>query len=254
MFHTSITRHIILHFLFKNARWISILCLSMFFVVDQGSVWGQETTSPSNTLPTDSASSAPVSQPLNALREGRSSLSFQLPYLNFNFNTEEETLSVDSSTTVLGFWHNMSKRFNVGMNLGISVSQDSVIQQQAINGQKEVRQDLQSTHFIFSPAFKYYTRTQSSVALYFLGQAHFSVFSDGDPLTITDSDAMGDDVYNPEEDPEFALIFGFGTEWFPTSFFSIGGHVGLRMDLFRQGYSGFSLSTFTSNLTAQIYF
>ena len=148
----------------------------------------------------------------------------------------------------------MTDRFNLGINLGLAVSEDSVVIQEAANGQAEVRQDQLSTQFIFAPSFKYYTRTQSTVALYFLGQAQFKTFSDGDSSTVTNPDAMGDEVYNPDEDLELAFILGFGTEWFPAPFFSLGGHIGLNLELLRQNQAGLGLSTFTSNLTAQVYF
>jgi hypothetical protein len=195
---------------------------------------------------------SPASLPtLNALREGRSSLSFQLPTPSFNLSSGSQ---INQDPTILGFWHCMTARLNVGINLGASVSQNSVVVQEAMNGNSEVRQDQMSTEFILAPTFKYYTRTQSTVALYFLGQMHFQIFSDGDAITINDPKAMGENSYNPKEDLELALILGFGTEWFPTQSFSLGGHIGLDFDLLRQNQAGIALSTFTSNLTAQIYF
>ena len=216
-----------------------------------GLMWGESVLAQPQNQVGSPSSSEDSSSPLNALREGRSSLSFQLPTPSFSSNPS--SISHPNPLT-LGFWHCMTPRLNVGINLGASVSQNSVIIQPAENGNPEVRQDQTSTDFIFAPTFKYYTRTQSTVALYFIGQVLFRTFSDGDATTVDNPDAMGDDTYNPQEEPELGLVIGFGTEWFPVPSFSLGGHVGVNLDLMRQDQAGVAFSTFTSNLTAQIYF
>lgn len=225
------------------------VCISCIFVLTFGSVGAQPQGQPSS-LPTMNTepSSAPI---LNALREGRSSLSFQLPTPSFSSDSESNQ---EQNPIILGFWHCATPRLNIGLNLGLNLSQNSVVVQEAVNANPEVRQDQLSTELILAPSFKYYTRTQSTVALYFLSQVQFKTFSDGDSTTLDDPKAMGDNTYNPEEDIELSLILGFGTEWFPTPFFSLGGHIGFDLDLMRQNQNGLAFSTFTSNLTAQVYF
>ena len=147
-----------------------------------------------------------------------------------------------------------SRRVNFGLNLGVSFDSAEVVTTPSMNGEPELTEQRTRSEVIFSPAIKYYTRTQSTVALYFLTQAHFQVYSDGDGDTVTDPDAIGLQVYSPEEEPQLSLTLGFGVEWFPVEVLSIGGHVGLNLDLLRQGGDEIRLETFTSTLTAQVYF
>jgi hypothetical protein len=188
----------------------------------------------------------PVKKKITALQARTSSLMIDVPFVQVQTATQQ--------LQTLGFWHMITNRLNFGMNIGFSLDQADVVTREAIQGQTEERTQQTQTDFIFSPGFKYYTRSQSKVALFFISQLHMRSYNDGDTQTISDKKATGEQEYNPEEDLQLSATLGFGAEWFPVKSFSLGWHIGLNMYILRQGWQGFAMETYTSALKAHIYF
>ncbi len=186
----------------------------------------------------------------NALDDGAVSLAFGVP-----------TGGNPYAEGTAGVWYMVTDSINLGINLGVGVDSTTEIN----NYETDEGFSVNRTGFdlLIAPAIRYYLMNDSPVAPYILGQVNFHKYFDGEPATSADPT---DANFSSELQPELALIGGFGLEWFPIERFSIGGHVGLGVDLIRQntregGAVGGTLTknnvrvgTFTSGLSANIYF
>ena len=122
-----------------------------------------------------------------------------------------------------------------------------------MDGERSTAQ-LTSSELTLSPSVKYYTYQHGPIALFGIAQVHFRFYSDGDEATTTDKEPGVGESYNEAEDLQLRAQLGFGAEWFATTSLSIAGHFGLQLDLLNQGDNGLALETFTSGLSAQLYF
>ena len=192
------------------------------------------------------------SESVNGLRKGRSSISFLTPLLTTSglAATRPDVLPLGK----LGFWHMVGERVNLGLNIGFSLNSGEVEVETSQGLSSPKREERTSTQLDLSPVIRYYTRKNSEVALFFQGQLDFASLNDGDETTVNDKDAKGELTYNELEDLTLAMSFGFGAEWFLAHYVSLSGHLGLGIDIFRQGYQGFAIQTYTSGLTMQFYF
>lgn len=208
------------------------------------------TTSSSTT--TSSSASAGSTGEANSLNSGAYSLSFAVPGGGNPY-----------ANGAVGFWYMITDNINLGINLGLGIEAT-----ETINGYNTDAEDSTSTtafDLLLAPAMRYYLFNTDSVAPYILGQLNFHKFFDDNDDTTADLDD-DNNAYNSELQPELALIGGFGLEWFPVEQFSVGGHVGLGIDILRQHdapaqtegatvtKNGFRIGTFTSALTANLYF
>lgn len=162
----------------------------------------------------------------------------------------------DDAVGAAGIWRLITDTIGLGLYIGTRIStQEELVsdQENQATTAQEVKQKT-SSELILSPSVKYYTYQKGPIALYFIAQAHVRFFSDGDLATTTDKEPGVGETYNPDEDLQLKMQLGFGTEWFPTPSFSIGAHIGLQLDLLRQGAQEFALETFTSGLSGQFYF
>ena len=125
-----------------------------------------------------------------------------------------------------GVWMMMMENLNLGINFGL-----------AFGNKPETNFDV-----LVGPAVRYYLDVAGPVLPFVAGQMNFRFYDDG--------------VTGNDDDPELSLAGGLGAEWFVTDIFSIAGHVGLGLDLLRAGGSdaGIRAGTFTSGMTAQLYF
>lgn len=167
------------------------------------------------------AQEAPVraDQAPTALAAGKHSLSFSVPgggnpYANGAF----------------GYWMMLTPEVNFGINVGLSLDR-----------QDAGADTITSWDLLLAPTLKYYTSRRSTVAPYYFAQLNLRLHDSG--------------IDNASNDPELGLAGGLGVEWFPVPAFSIGGHAGLGIDILRQGNGEpIAIGTFTSGLSAQIYF
>lgn len=157
-----------------------------------------------------------------------------------------------------GAWYMITDNMNLGVNLGFGIESQTVVS----NYDQDNQSSTSRTGFdlLLAPALRYYLTSDSSVAPYILGQMNFHKYFDGDNDTSADP---SDENFNGDLQPELSLVGGFGVEWFPVERFSIGGHVGLGIDLVRQNRftgsntlteNGLRIGTFTSSINANLYF
>lgn len=122
-----------------------------------------------------------------------------------------------------GYWMMVGPDMNLGLNIGLALD----------TGGEETVYDL-----LLAPVLKMYMHTDGVVAPYWYGQLNFQINDNG-----------------VDSDNALSLAGGLGVEWFITQVFSVAGQVGVGVDIIRAGdVDPFSLGTFTSGLTAQIYF
>lgn len=154
----------------------------------------------------------------NALAAGKHSLSFAVPGGGNPY-----------ATGAFGYWMMLTPEINFGINVGFGLDR----QGNNVNDDVTTNWDL-----LLAPALKFYTSRRSVVAPYYFAQLN---------LRLHDT--------NGNTDPELGLAGGLGVEWFPVTNFSIGGHAGLGIDILRAGNGEpIAVGTFTSGLSAQIYF
>lgn len=131
----------------------------------------------------------------------------------------------------LGYWFMLAPQVNLGLNLGFALDR--------VGGPND--ETTTSWDLLVAPAVKFYTSRLTTVAPYYFAQVNLRLNDDGIDAT--------------DEDLELGVALGLGAEWFPVPNFSIGGHVGLGVDILRAGNGEpVALGTFTSGLSAQIYF
>ncbi len=155
-----------------------------------------------------------------ALAAGKHSLSFGVPGGGNPY-----------AAGAFGYWMMLTPEINFGINVGFGLDR------------REAGPDdtITSWDLLLAPTLKYYTSRRSSVAPYYFAQLNLRLHDTG--------------VDNVDHDPELGLAGGLGVEWFPVPAFSIGGHAGLGIDILRSGAGEpIAVGTFTSGLSAQIYF
>ncbi|MFU8807093.1 MAG: hypothetical protein ACNA8W_25015 [Bradymonadaceae bacterium] len=161
--------------------------------------------------------------PPTALAAGAHSLSFGVPGGGNPY-----------APGTLGYWIMVAPEINVGINVGFALDRRTV----TVGAEEETRT---SWDVLLAPAVKFYTSRLTTVAPYYFAQVNLRFHDDGIDAT--------------DEDLEMGLALGLGAEWFPVPNFSIGGHVGIGVDVLRPGNAEpVALGTFTSGLSAQIYF
>ncbi len=118
-----------------------------------------------------------------------------------------------------GLWL-VNANMNIGINVGLAVA---------------TKPDT-SHDVLLAPALRYYITQEGEVLPFYHAQVNLRLAKDADL--------------------ELGAAAGLGVEWFVVKPFSIAGHVGLGLDLLRQGGSdaGQRIGTITSALTAQLYF
>ena len=203
-----------------------------------------ESIAPSASLLPDQG---PMLSDQTSIKKGQWSFSFAVP---FGGGANE---GFADQVPHLGFWRMLSDDFALGVFGGLRISARELPSNENMPNYTSGEQ-LVSSELVLSPSVKFYPYQKDTVALYFIGQAHLRMYSDGDKATTTNTEPSVGETYSPREDLQFQTRFGFGSEWFPTPAFSLAGHVGLQLDLLRQGNLGLGLETFTSALSAQIYF
>ena len=219
-----------------------MLALTLMTTTAQAQGMGGTSSSSSST----STASSTQADEANALSSGTSSLAFTVPAGGNPY-----------ANGTAGYWYMLTDSINLGINLGLGIESTKTIQ----NFDTDNEESTQTTGFdlLLAPAIRYYLMNESSVAPYILGQINFHKFFDGDNDTSADPT---EENFNSELQPELALVGGFGLEWFPVERFSIGGHIGLGIDILRQNQlngttltkNGLRVGTFTSALTANLYF
>jgi len=189
----------------------------------------------------------PMLSPETGVRSGQWSIALALPWGGAAYSGFEDTVGS------AGAWRLISDEVALGIFAGLSLSTQDV-PVGADDMESTQTKQRTSSELVLSPSIKYYTYQKGPIALFCLAQTHLRFYSDGDKATTTDQDPGTGEVYNPEEDLQLQAHLGFGAEWFATTSFSLAGHFGLQLDLLRQGDQGFALETYTSGLSAQIYF
>ena len=229
-----------------------LLCSMLLTICFEGQSFAQ----PSGTEETQSSAlplpdQGPMLSDETGVKAGQWSMAFSLPFGG------EAHPSFEGGVSSLGIWKMLSDEIALGMLAGLKISTEEVsfnsagtVNQSSVTETKE----RVSSELILSPSFKFYSYQKGPIALFFIGQTHFRLYSDGDQATTTDKEPGVGETYSPAEDLQLRARLGFGSEWFPTPSFSLAGHIGLQVDLFRQGSLGMGLETFTSNLSAQLYF
>ncbi len=242
---------------FKLLGFTPLLLAPLFFalfLLSATFTYAQNTNSPEPKKGESIAPSAsllpdqgPMLSDQTSIKKGQWSFSFSVPY----GGAAQQGFA--DQVPHLGFWRMLSDDFALGIFTGLRISAQDIVEDEEAPNYTSGEQ-LVSSELVLSPSFKFYPYQKDTVALYFIGQAHVRMYSDGDKATTTDTEPSVGETYSPNEELQFRTRFGFGTEWFPTPAFSIAGHVGLQLDLLRQGDLGFGLETFTSALSAQVYF
>jgi hypothetical protein len=150
----------------------------------------------------------------NALVVGAKSLSFALPSGGNGY-----------ASGAAGLWYMVTDNINLGMNFGLGIDR-----QGAAN-------TVTTWDVLLAPAMRYYLSTSGVVAPYIHGQANIRFYDD-----------------KSDKHVNLGVAGGIGVEWFPVRNFSVGGQTGLGMDIVRPDPGKpIKLATFTSALTAQIY-
>ncbi len=121
-----------------------------------------------------------------------------------------------------GIWYGLSPELNLGINVGLGI--DTAPVDDVFN-------------LLLAPALKYYFRPNAEITPFIIGQINLGFTSAG-------NDAV-----------DFGILGGFGVEWFVTPVFSVAGYTGAGIDLLRPNDTEpFRFGTFTSGLSAQLYF
>ena len=184
------------------------------------------------------------------VRAGQWSFAFSVPFGG------DSSPGFDEGVSSIGVWKMVTDELSLGLLGGLKISTEEVdvgTDDQGGPAYTETKERV-SSELILSPSLKFYTYQKGPVALFFIAQTHLRLFSDGDQATTTDKEPSLGETYSPEEELQLRARLGFGSEWFATPSFSLAGHIGLQLDLLRQGDLGMGLETFTSALSAQIYF
>ena len=156
----------------------------------------------------------------NALGEGAHSLSFAFPGGGNPY-----------AGGAAGYWIMVTDQINLGLNLGLSLDP------QEVGGNTRIT----PWQILLAPAIRYYMSTSKRFAPYLGGQLNLRLSSDGNT--------------NTDERPELAIAGGIGVEYFLWRHMSLGGFVGLGIDLVRQRpKEPIGISTFTSALILSFYF
>jgi hypothetical protein len=223
----------------------------------------------------------------NALIPGEKTIAFGLP-----------SGSNPYASGTAGMGYVVTENIVVGINLGLSLDSqtakaietsgtgDSI----SFDGKSSVSDDTNaqlgsgnktrtSFDLLLAPNIKYYFGSDGNVLPYAFGQLNFQKFFDGDQTTTpslkksieaTGSDPSDQRNLNPQEQLGLAVVGGFGVDWFPVPRFSVGGHVGLGVDVIRPTAGlagatndngeriitdrGLAFGTFTSSLNATFWF
>lgn len=161
------------------------------------------------------ASVAQAQDAANGLSAGAKSLSFSIPSGGNGY-----------AGNAAGLWMMMGPTMNLGINVGLSYASSDAASPYAL---------------LLAPAIRMYMDTSSSVAPFYFGQLN---------LLIANNDNGNDE----DDAPEMSVAGGLGVEWFPVKAFSVSGHVGVGAKVLGQEGAPKTLGTFTSGLTAQMYF
>ena len=189
--------------------------------------------------PAASVASASASGPAqNSLHEGIWSLSFRLP-----------TGGNPWLENSVGAWYMLTERINLGLNVALSIDpeQTAGTTTTTVNGTVVVTNDTYiNTTLVVAPALKYYFTTSGLVTPYVLGQINVGFARGTDGTVSTGGGTAG----------VLSAIGGFGLEVFPWRFLSLGGTVGIKLDLLRPNNAARSaaLETITSAVYATAYF
>lgn len=223
----------------------------------------------------------------NAVIPGQKTLTFALP-----------TGSNPYASGAAGMGYVVTENIVVGLNLGLSFDSQTAKAVQtsgsgdsiSYDGKEPVSDDINadldqanrtknSFDLLVAPNIKYYMNSTGNVLPYAYGQLNFQKFFDGDQTTTpsikksveaTGSDPSDRRTLNPSEQIGMAVVAGFGVDWFPVPRFSVGGHVGLGVDVIRPNIGdtgstnddgepivtdrGLAFGTFTSSLNATFWF
>lgn len=165
----------------------------------------------------------------NSLHEGVWSLSFRIPTGGSPW--------LDNS---VGAWYMLNQRINLGLNLNLGIDPEQAI---GADGNNDT---FVNVTFLIAPALKYYFTTSGPVAPYFVGQVRVGFERNNSGTDSTGGDSAG----------VLSLLAGFGLEVFPWRFLSIGGTVGVALDLLRPlaPQRSAALQTLTSAMYATAYF
>ena len=238
------------HHIIQTLVYLSVLGGLTLSIFDES--YAQSTTPSSPPL---SGMPLPDQGPMlseqTSVKSGAWSLSFAVPWGG------EAHQAFEGNVPSLGFWRMITDELALGIFTGLKMSAEEIMTQDSDQADRPVYTNTEeriSSELVLSPSIKFYPYQKGPVALYFIGQTHLRFYSDGDNATTTDKEPNVGESYSPEEELQFRTRLGFGTEWFPTPSFSLAGHVGIQLDLLRQGALGFGMETFTSALSAQIYF
>ena len=129
-----------------------------------------------------------------------------------------------------GFWHLFTPALAVGLNLGFEIENgDDLVAQDAAGGIPGLGL-FGEWRVVVAPALKYYFQNGRPTVPFLFAKLNLA-FAD----------------IGPEY---FGLVLGGGAEWFPTSFFSLGGYVGLNLNFVED----FGLGLLTSSMAATFYF
>ncbi|MEL6547581.1 MAG: hypothetical protein AAFQ82_23360 [Myxococcota bacterium] len=121
-----------------------------------------------------------------------------------------------------GYWI-MFGNLNVGFNVGLALD----------TGGDDTAYDI-----LLAPTLRSYISSGGKVVPFWFGQVN---------LRLADNGAA--------DTQELGVAGGIGVEWFPVPQFSVSGQVGLGVDIIRPDpLDPIALGTFTSALTAQMYF
>jgi len=224
----------------------------------------------------------------NAVIPGEKTITFGLP---------SGTNPYAAGTAGMGYV--VTENIVVGLNLGLSLDAQTAKEVETsdggstLDGKSKVDDEWNATlgtdqksrtsfDLLVAPNMKYYMNTDGTALPYVFGQLNFQKFFDGDQTTTPSlkndieqegSDAVDQRNYNPQEQIGLSIIGGFGVDWFPVPRFSVGGHVGLGIDVIRpnnepfmstnpetgdaalvQTTEGLAFGTFTSSLNATFWF
>lgn len=148
-----------------------------------------------------------------------------------------------------GYWNRISRRADVGLNLGFSVE---------TLGDDTGDQKLRT--FSLEPALKLYAAPDGA----FLPYGYASVFGSYGRLSATGTGGGNDGSATVRNDQrEYGASLGLGLDWFPARRISLGAHVGVAGGYRSQELSGpfddqkqdgVFLNTLSSGLRVHLYF
>ena len=134
------------------------------------------------------------------------------------------------ATNSAGFWHLFTPSLAVGLNLGLQIQDGGDPLTGSAAGGAGGLGLIGDWQAVVAPALKYYFHTGTQTVPFLFGKVNLA-FADLGPEYV-------------------GLVLGGGAEWFPTAFFSLGGYVGLNLNLVED----FGLGLLTSSLAATFYF